>query len=387
MCNGNKIKRLLDKASVLIITIFVLFFAGTALGMPEYGHRASLNGPWEILIQIGHKGQALKFPVKVDDENKAQKLKDVLPVLGTSIKVRLKEYIPDLKLETQAVEDTGGGVVAKLKVEGKDLNQDVWLDSSDPSKRSISSSIGGVEVRKFYTDNVGKLLEKAIAKPEIEGVLSVWLKDAKKPFEFVVNLSDTISVPGSKYKIRVMEYVPHYMVDTTTKKVTNASDKPVNPAIKVKVDNGQDSHEQWIWSKFPSSPHSETDLSIRMEYSRFDVVGHEGEYILVVSEESEGWLIFSQNGKRIIEKVKTDEPYSFVDEEYYFKVKKLFGSAVIKNERKNNSEKLVNPAIVAVIEKEDSSEEMVLELRKPSHSKTDLGTMVLIFRQRQEVSN
>ena len=101
------------------------------------------------------------FPVKVDDANKPQKLTDVLPVLGTPVKIRLVQYLPDLNWTTAAVEDPNGEIVVKLTVKGKGMKQDVWLSSDDPAKQSVSSRIGGIELKKLRNgDNIGKILRE-----------------------------------------------------------------------------------------------------------------------------------------------------------------------------------------------------------------------------------
>jgi hypothetical protein len=298
----------------------------------------------------------------------------------TPIKIRLQHYLPDLKWETTAVKDTKGGIVAKLTIKGENLKQDIWLSPDDPPRQSISSSIGGVAIKKLYDPNrVGKLLQELIDS-NAAGIVSIWPEDSNSPFEFVARKGDTIKVPKSKYTLSILDYVSHYSIDAETKNVINVSDKPVNPAIKVSVDDGKNIHEQWLWSKFPSSPHKELQHPLRMIFSDFNLGGTEGRYILAAAHGAEPWLLFSKNGKMQAKKVMPGQPYPFANEQYSFTVEKVFEHAVIKTDWTNNSNKLLHPAVVAAIEYDDTVQQAVLEFNQPYHHKTRFGTMVLLYR-------
>lgn len=365
---------------ITIIAVLVLS-VNDGLAFPERARRSSLTGPWELIVQMGMEGQRLHFPVTVSDENKPEKLETVLPVMVTPIKIKLQHYLPDLKWETSAVKDANGGIVAKLTVKGENLNQDIWLSPDDPPRQSISSSIGGVAIKKLYDPNrVGKLLQELIDS-NAAGILSIWPEDSNSPLEYAAKPGETIEVPKTRYKVSVLDYVPHYSIDAETKKVVNVSDKPVNPAIKVSVDDGKNIHEQWLWSKFPSSPHKELQHPLRMIFSDLNLGDTKGRYILVAARGTEPWLLFSKNGKMQVKKVMPGQPYPFANEQYSFTVEKVFERAVIKTDWTNNSEKLLQPAVVAAIEYDDIVQQVVLELNKPHHQKTRFGTMVLLYRR------
>ena len=346
-------------------------------------HRSLLTGPWELVVKMGMEKTGLLFPVTVSDENKSEKLDRILPVMGMPVNIRLERYVPDLKWETTVVEQPGGMIVAKLTVKGKDLEQDIWLSPGDPDRQSISSSIGSVAIKKIHNANIIEKLVRELTRPRAVGIISVWLGDTNSPLEYAANPAETITMPKSKYKLSVLEYVPHYSIDTETKEVVSRSDKPVNPAIKVGVDDGENTYEQWLWSKFPSSPHKETELALRMEFTSFDLGGTEGKYILVVADGSEPWLLFSNKGKTQTEKATFGRAYPFTDKEYSFSIEKIFDSAVVKTDWKNKSENLLNPAIIATIEYDGTAQQAVLEFNKPYHYKTKFGTMVLLYKRQK----
>ncbi len=385
MGTDTKSKLYSRAAGVAVITIAVLSLStNQAWAFPERVRHSSLTGPWELVVQMGMEGQRLRFPVIVSDENKPEKLDSVLPIMGTPIKIRLQQYLSDLRWETTAVKHTAGGIVAKLTIKGENLKQDIWLSPDVPTRQSISSSIGSVAIKKLNDPNTVEKLLRELSEPKAVGIVSVWPEDPNSPLEYVAKLGKTLTVPKSKYKLSFLEYVPHYSIDAKTKKVVNRSDKPINPAIKVSVDDGENTYEQWLWAKFPSSPHKDLQLPLRMRFTDFNLGGTDGKYILVAARGSEPWLLFSKKGKTRAEKAILGQPYPFTNEQYSFIIEKVLDHAVIKTDWKNNSENLLHPAVVTAVEYDDTVQQAVLEFNKPYHHKNRFGTMVLLYRRKHE---
>ena len=95
------------------------------------------------------------------------------------------------------------------------------------------------------------------------------------------------------------------------------SNKPVNPAIKINIDNGNDNYEQWLWSKFPSSPHMKKELPLRVQFTDFDIGTTPGNYVFVVAQGSEPWLLYYRNGKKHAEKANLKYEYPFAQKHFY----------------------------------------------------------------------
>jgi len=150
--------------------------------------------------------------------------------------------------------------------------------------------------------------------------------------------------------LEYLQLIPHYSVDTKTKKVVNQSEKPINPAVKLAIDDGERTFERWLWAKFPSSLHKETKLSLPMRFTDFDLGGTKGKYILVAAGENKQWLLLSNNRRKRAEEVVLGRFYPFADKEYSFVIEKIMDEAIIKTEWRNNSERLLRPAIIATIE-------------------------------------
>ncbi|MHC4352143.1 MAG: hypothetical protein ACYS0H_05435 [Planctomycetota bacterium] len=358
-----------------------LFCAGPARAMARGGHHSFLGGPWELVVTMGMEGQPLRFPLTVADENKIHEFENVLPVMGTPIKIRIEQYLPNLGWETAAVKHPGGGTIAKLTVEGKDLEQDLWLSSANPSRQSMSSRVGSIAIIELKNAKTAEKLVRDLTDRKAVGILTVWPDGGNSPLEFAARLGRTVSVPGFGYKLKVAEYVPHYSIDLETRKVVSVSDKPVNPAVKITGDDGTTILEQWVWAKFRSSPHENAKIPLRMKFAECDLGGTPGKRILIVAPGAKRWLLYSRRGKRRFEKAILDKSYPLADAGFSFRIENIVDGAIVKTDWKNQSEALLRPAIVVRIEQDGAGRQTVLELNRPYHRKTEFGTLVLLYRR------
>lgn len=369
-------------AAIAVIAVLTSSFQpGPAQAMAQAGHHSFLGGPWELVVNMGMEGEPLRFPLAVADENKIHKFGNVVPVMGTPIKIKVEQYLPDLGWETAAVKHPGGGTIAKLSVKGKDLEQDLWLSSANPSRQSMSSRVGSIAIINLQNAKTAEKLVRELTDRKAVGILTVWPDGSSSPLEFAASPGRTVSVPGSKYKLTVAEYVPHYSVDLETRDVVSISDKPVNPAIKIRGDDGTRTLEQWVWAKFPSSPHENAKIPLRMRFTECDLNDAAGKSILVTAPGSKRWLLYSRKGKKKMEKAALGKSYPLADAGYSFKIEDIIDGAIVKTDWKNKSETLLNPAIVATIEQDGAGRQTVLELNKPFHHRTEYGTLVLLYRR------
>ena len=349
-------------------------------------HHSFLGGPWEIIIKTRLDGEGLRFPLTVSEESKPQKLDKVLPIKGMPIEIRLEDYVPDLKWETNAVKHPGGGIAAKLHINGKNLKQDIWLSSGDPARQSISSSIGSVLIRRLHDTNRFETLMRGLTDPKAVGILSIWPEDGSQPFEFVAKTAETINIPGSKYKVTILEYLPRIICATLYLSITSQSHIPVNPAVKVSINDGTKTFERWLWAKFPSSPHEEKKLPLRMRFADFDLRGAKGKNILVVASGTTPWLLMLKKTKKRAERAVLGRPYPFADIEYSFNIEKIMDGAIVKTGWTNGSENLLNPAVIAMIKQDNKNRQAVLELNKPIHYRIKSGMLVMLYRRTQASS-
>jgi len=368
------------------VALAICIIAGVPITVAAAGpaspHHGFLGGPWEVLAKLGHEGDALRLPLSIADENKEQEIDKHLPVRGTPIKVQLKRYVPDLKPEAVAVEDPNGGAVARLSLRGERLEQDLWLSAREVERQAIISHIGSVAIRELPGGDASAKVLKKLVDPDVVGTLRVWLSGSDTPLVFAVTPGKVTELPGSPWKLSVLRYVPHYSVDRETREVTNLSEQPTNPAIELRVEGDGKEFRQWVWSKFPSSPHKRLQLPVRVQFVDFHVSAEAGHYVLAVTPGLKPHLLSRKDGNKHLEPVEPGKRYPFKDERYSFAVEQVLFGATIETRWANNSEMLLHPAILATIsEKGDASQEVALELNKPHHQKTRYGTLVWLYRR------
>ncbi len=369
-------KKILSASFVLVAVL-----AAATAAQPVGPHHGFLGGPWEIVAKMGHEGAAMRLPLSVADENKPQPMDAVLPVMGTPITVRLERYLPDLKWETNAVEDPNGGPVAKLALRGEGLEQDLWLSARDRERQSISAHIGGVAIRELPGGADTAATIRELADPEVVGILLVWLSDTGSPLVYTVKPGKSVTLPDSQGKLSIVRYLPHYSIDRETKKITNVSDQPVNPAVEVHFEGGQGEHGQWLWSNFPMSPHKQQRLPFRAQFVDFHLHGDAGQYILVMAPGAQPHMLYRENDKKRIVPLEIGKVYPFGDKRYSFAVEQVLSGATVETVWKNASEVLLHPAVAATIVQGEQKQPVVLELNKPFHHRTSFGTLVVLYRR------
>jgi hypothetical protein len=60
-----------------------------------------------------------------------------------------------------------------------------------------------------------------------------------------------VEQPFGDFRIKILKYVPDFVIDMTTKEVTSRSNEPLNPAILVAVDGPSYRNHRWLFAKFP----------------------------------------------------------------------------------------------------------------------------------------
>jgi hypothetical protein len=345
------------------------------------GHHGFLGGPWEVVVKLGHEGQTLRLPVTVADENKPQDLTGTVPVMGTPLKVSLDRYLPDLKQEIVAVDDPNGGAVARLSFRGEGLEQDLWLSAAERARQSISSHIGGVAIRGLPGGAGTAQIQECLGESEVVGALIVTFPGTTDPVAYPVQPGAVVASPDSTWKISTPRYVPHYSIDRATKEVVSASDQPVNPAVQVKIENGAQEYRDWLWSKFPSSPHKRVSLPFPVRFVDFQVEPQPGHYLLVVAPGFPPRALCLKDGTRVVKPVELGQRLRFEDERYSFAVEEVRFGAAIETRWTNGSDVLLHPAVVATISLGDATEEVVLEQNRPCHQQTGSGTLVVLYRR------
>jgi len=340
-------------------------------------HDAFMGGPWEVMVRIGLEGDILHFPIAVDDESRAQALSQDLPIRGTAVTLHFEQYVPDLVWTLACVPAAPGGCVAKLQLRGADLEQQLWLSTRDVGRQSISARIGGVAIREVkHPDTLA-----ALAHPQTVGVLTVAGTDVNAVQEIPAQLGRPTALADGRSTLTVLRYEPHYDMDRQTQAVTSLSEAPVNPAVLVRLDQDGQTQEQWVWERFTAPPHDSHRFPLRVTFTHTRLGPAENRYLLTVVRDGDATLYTRREGRLHGERVTLQRPYAFGDSGYAFTVEEIAQGVTLQNTWKNNSNRLVRPALVGTIQTGDTRKEVVLEFNKPCHCKTEEGTLVLVYRR------
>jgi hypothetical protein len=355
-------------------------------------HQGFLGGPWELIVRMkGMGGHALQFPITLADENKPQALEHVLETQGAPIQLKLVHYLPDLGWDYAPQKLPDAGVVFQLQVEGKNVNRTVWLSTSDTARTSISSSGGGLKVKRIQDPNSAEAIIRQVSKPDVIGLLTVTPPDSRKALDYPITAAQKIFLPQTKIEVEVLQYVPHYSMDTKTRKVVSRSPMPVNPAIQVRIKQDAKAYEKWLWSRFPSFSHSTNpndpaakSRTVGLEFTHVDLSGPNPTRTILCDVSGKAWILLPSASQKVkVEKLSLARSYPF-GKQYQCKVEQMIPHALLARKWKNNSETLLRPAIVVQVEDKNKKQDIVLELGKPQQLKTGMATMEYVFRRQKD---
>jgi len=180
-------------------------------------------------------------------------------VLG-DVSVSVDRYLPDSRLVEQVRDDNPKERAAiEVSLSGAGESVSTWAFAN----ASAEDAQVPVAFRVVSEDAEWKLLMRIepTTKPSAAGTVRVEVKDAKFEWPLEQCLNETIPVGQTGYTLRVLRYMPHATVGAD-RKVVNASDQPVNPAIEAELTGAEGTLRRWAFARFPDfgSMHGMKDL-------------------------------------------------------------------------------------------------------------------------------
>ena len=366
------------------VLITAVFAAGTLVSAnPQDPHAPMFEGRWTVTLFLGFEGPALEIPIAVSDRHRPRTLNQTFAVPGTTVRVTLRHYLPDLVWRETAQPQADGGVLVRLALRGPAMAQAVWLDSQDPQRQSVSASIGSVGVVPLKdVHTIERIRETLTVAGARLGLLRVWPLEEAPPLEISLDLGqrNAITVPG--YTIKVLDYMSHYGIHLETGEVFDSPDKADNPALQVEVSDGKTRQKCWLWSRFPhfGDGHGQEKLPLRATFVDFERVRSAGRYTLIVLPTGVTFVLSGQEKRLRLDTVSIGQSFAFSDEAYSFTVEEVHVGAALTRSWANNRERLLRPAVVVdVLGGGSSEEQIVLEIGKPHHHLTSEGTVTLHY--------
>ncbi|HUK81519.1 MAG TPA: cytochrome c biogenesis protein ResB [Verrucomicrobiae bacterium] len=132
--------------------------------------------------------------------------------------------------------------------EGQTVGQ--FVDARGPQPLPFGIHLAKFEIERYDHQNAEQLL---VSWPEknLKAALPVRLDVEQKFGEFT---------------LKILRYVPDFVVDMQTREITSRSNEPRNPAILVAVNGPTYHNHRWLFAKFPEFGHGTTASPLQMAY-------------------------------------------------------------------------------------------------------------------------
>jgi len=109
----------------------------------------------------------------------------------------------------------------------------------------------------IYNENISpqeKLSVYALANESVCRINDTGEKSKNKPplAEIPMNIGSEVNIADTGYKVKILRYLPDFVMDTSTKQASNRSAKPNNPALELKL-NDKDGFVKtiWVFARYP----------------------------------------------------------------------------------------------------------------------------------------
>lgn len=247
---------------VNLVTVSALctgFFAhaGSAAGQ-HGGHAAHPPMPGTDLVfhavPLGKPaGAAVEVPVEPPSALAPARLERSvdIPFVGSA---KLLRYLPKAKLAQRVERDESGESppAALLFLSGPTQQYERWLIAGDPDRNRLTSFIAtwrfmGVESSSQRDELLAQFRTELTREPMVR----VGTEDRTKWAEFPMTTGSEHVAEEIGATVRVLAFLPDYVVDRETGKPESESDRRLNPAVLVEIFHGGKTEQRWVFAKYP----------------------------------------------------------------------------------------------------------------------------------------
>jgi ABC-type transport system involved in cytochrome c biogenesis permease subunit len=163
--------------------------------------------------------------------------------------VRVARYLPDSVPTTVVLNDARAERTAvEVSLSGSGVDDPAWVLEGEPRTfGEVAVSVANLHDESELDENLHPGLG-----PTSTSVGSLKVRIANAEYELPVEscAAQPAALADSGYSIRVLEYLPHATV-ATGGGVTNASPRPVNPAVRAEIIGPSATQTQWAFARFP----------------------------------------------------------------------------------------------------------------------------------------
>ncbi len=269
--------------------------------------------------------------------------------------VAMNGYWPDHAMELE-VEPAGPGarqqaVLPALGLKrARSSNGLMWLfDEGQPGGGRIDAGGAGVLAFVWQASRAEKLLSEIEAGDSARSP-HVLVAGARK---LEVAVGKSYAIEGFDGLVKVLSVYRDFVIDPETKRPSERSNSPNNPAMQVEIldEDGGSIAKRWLFAKFPSFGHEGKAPGPEMQYEYRDQGASFTRGLLLVGETAEAWAI-EDGALKGKSSIKDQRTISIGGEELV--VAALHESAVASHRHVTRSQDAINPVVEVEIQGEEA---------------------------------
>lgn len=195
----------------------------------------------------------------------------------------------------------------------------------------------------------------------------------------------TVKVGGTypfvdNYQVKVVRFLPWFVIDDDTKQPASRSDIPNNPALELALINNEtgEQNTQWVFANHPDFSHGQ-ELPGKAKITFTYIPTLPGKPAYVVSADSR--FVKVENGKAVEQGTLKDNKLDFGD--YAFAFKRFIPRATKKREEYNRSDDFQNPVVMVTWTRNGRSESYTVAASSQRATFLDNGRVALLLRDKE----
>lgn len=173
---------------------------------------------------------------------------DIPPLSLGSAQITVEQYLPDCRPAERIVDDNPKPACAlEVRLAGVDVSSTDWVFAGQKAG-SADLPISLLVARDKA--EVDRFLAVPTSQPTTAKTVKVEIRGAN--FEFLLDkcLAGPVKIGDTDLSLHVLRYLPHAQV-AEGKKLINASDRPVNPAIEFEIVGPAGTSKKLAFARFP----------------------------------------------------------------------------------------------------------------------------------------
>ncbi len=182
------------------------------------------------------------------------------------------------------------------------------------------------------------------------------------------------------YQVKVIRFLPWFVIDDDTKQPASRSDIPNNPALELQLINKETGEQstQWVFANHPDFSHGqELPGQAKITFTYIPTIPGKPAYVV----SADGRFAKVDNGKVVERGTLEDKKLDFGD--YAFTFKRFIPSAIKKREEYNRADDYENPVAMITWTRNGRSESYTVAASSERATFLDNGRVALLLRNKE----